>query len=240
MKYESFRALAKNNNLSRYEKIGFLDSQRKDKEIFIFDEITNKLTNLNLMKKKVLDIGPGCSDIPKLLIDLCDNQEHTLVFCDCEEMLAYHENKEFLFKIPGMFPNTFDQIHAISPKYDVILCYSVFQSVFVDINSWNFIDKCMMLLNPRGQFLIGDIPNSSKRKRFFSSQAGIEYHKKFMKVDNNPEVIFNKIEAGNIDDSVILSLIMRVRAAGFDAYLMPQGENLPLSNRREDILIIRP
>jgi len=240
MKYEHFRKLAKNNELSQYQKIGFLDLQRKGLEGIIFDEIKNKLANLNQERKAVLDIGPGCSELPKLLIDLCERQEHTLVFCDSEEMLSYHRNKKFLFKIPGIFPNTFEQVCAVNQKYDVILCYSVFQSVFVDVNTWDFIDKCMLLLNPQGQLLIGDIPNTSKRKRFFSSQKGIDYHKKNMKVDRDPEVIFNNIEAGNIDDAVILSLIMRVRAAGFDAYLLPQGENLPMSNRREDILIVRP
>ena len=43
-----------------------------------------------------------------------------------------------------------------------------------------------------------------------------------------------------MDDAVILSIIMRAQAAGFNAYLMPQAQELPMSNRRDDILIVKP
>ena len=42
--------------------------------------------------------------------------------------------------------------------------------------------------------LIGDIPNISMRKIFFSSSAGKDHHKKFINVDDDPDVIFNNIE----------------------------------------------
>jgi hypothetical protein len=48
------------------------------------------------------------------------------------------------------------------------------------------------------------------------------------------------VEAGRIDDAFLLAVVMRCRSAGFDAYLVPQSEDLPLANRREDILIARP
>ena len=88
--------------------------------------------------------------------------------------------------------------------------------------------------------LIGDIPNISKRKRFFRSAAGVAYHQAFMKTDEEPVVDFNTIEDGKIDDAVLLSLLLRCRTAGFDAYLLPQASALPMANRREDILIMRP
>ena len=37
----------------------------------------------------VLDVGPGCSDLPRLLIDLCRQQRHHLLLCDSAEMLAH-------------------------------------------------------------------------------------------------------------------------------------------------------
>jgi hypothetical protein len=43
-----------------------------------------------------------------------------------------------------------------------------------------------------------------------------------------------------IDDGVILGIVDRMRRRGFDAYVVPQSESLPLANRREDILIVRP
>ena len=48
------------------------------------------------------------------------------------------------------------------------------------------------------------------------------------------------IEEEKMDDAVILSIIMRAQAAGFNAYLMPQAQELPMSNRRDDILIVKP
>jgi hypothetical protein len=38
----------------------------------------------------------------------------------------------------------------------------------------------------------------------------------------------------------LLGLVMRARAEGFDAYLLPQRPDLPFANRREDLLCRRP
>jgi hypothetical protein len=43
-----------------------------------------------------------------------------------------------------------------------------------------------------------------------------------------------------VDDGVVLGIVDRMRRRGFDAYIVPQSELLPLANRREDILIVRP
>lgn len=238
--YDKFRDLAKNNKLTANEKIGFPDSYRKGLEKYILEDLLSKLTNFKKNNQSVLDIGPGCGDLPKLLINLCKQQNHTLVFNDSEEMLSFHEDQDNLYKVPGMFPGSYKSICAVQEKYDVILCYSVFHYIFVETNVWNFLDKCLMLLKPGGQLLIGDIPNISKRKRFFSSEAGINYHHEFMKTKNNPEVLYNKIEEQKIDDAILLSLIMRAQISGFDAYILPQGQKLPMYNRRDDILIMRP
>jgi hypothetical protein len=88
--------------------------------------------------------------------------------------------------------------------------------------------------------LIGDIPNVSKRRRFFSSPAGREYHRRFTGSDEPPEVTFNAVEPEKIDDAVLLGLVARARAAGCDAYLVPQADELPMANRREDLLVVRP
>jgi hypothetical protein len=61
-----------------------------------------------------------------------------------------------------------------------------------------------------------------------------------MKTDEAPVVEFNKVEFDQIDDAVVMSLIQRARAQGFDAYVVPQAPALPMANRREDILIVRP
>jgi hypothetical protein len=124
-------------------------------------------------------------------------------------------------------------------KVDIILVYSVLQYVFLEGNVWDFFDKALTLLAPGGQLLIGDIPNISKRKRFFSSENGKAFHKKLIGFDESPIVEFNRIEEHQIDDSVLISLLLRARFQGFNSYLLPQNLNLPMANRREDLLIIR-
>jgi hypothetical protein len=52
-------------------------------------------------------------------------------------------------------------------------------------------------------------------------------------------IIFNSLESGQIDDGVILGLVARMRAAGLHAFVLPQGPDLPMATRREDILIMR-
>jgi hypothetical protein len=42
-----------------------------------------------------------------------------------------------------------------------------------------------------------------------------------------------------MDDTVIFSLMMRLRKFGCETYLLPQNPDLPMANRREDILIVK-
>jgi hypothetical protein len=53
------------------------------------------------------------------------------------------------------------------------------------------------------------------------------------------DIEINAFERGKIDDAVVLALVARARAQGFDAYIIPQPDDLPLANRREDILMRR-
>lgn len=238
--FEDFRRFAQDESMSKYERIGFPDSYRQGYEPAIFDDICAKLTNLRRSGQQVVDIGPGCSDLPKMLVDLCKENRHSLTLIDSQEMLDLIDNTPFLEKLPAMYPHCPDWSAEHVGKVDVILCYSVLHYIFVDVSFFRFLDVSLSLLAPGGQMLIGDIPNVSKRKRFFSSEAGIRFHQNYMKTDEPPLVEFNRIEHEQIDDSVVMSLLQRARAQGFDAYLLPQGTALPMANRREDILIVRP
>ncbi len=112
--------------------------------------------------------------------------------------------------------------------------------IFIEAGFFKFIDRSLSLLAEGGSMLIGDIPNISKRKRFFSSSNGINFHQSFTGKNEIPEVNFIQIEEDKIDDAAIIGLIIRARNQGYDAYWLPQDEKLPMANRREDILIIRP
>lgn len=238
--FDDFRKMAQDATLSRYEKIGFPDSYRQGKEEFIFQNIVDNLPLLNEREKVVLDVGPGCSDLPRMMIELCRKQGHKLLLVDSEEMLAHLPDEEFIQKIPAYYPQCDELFNEYSAKVDVLLSYSVLQLVFAEGNVWDFLDRSLELLAEGGEMLLGDIPNISKRRRFFSSKNGIEFHKKFMNTKSFPDVKFNSLDRHNIDDSVILALLGRARSQGFDAYVLPMRRDLPMANRREDILIRRP
>jgi len=237
--FDAFRALAAAEGLSRYERIGFPDSYRAGHEENIYRDVCSKLTSLGTRGARVLDIGPGCSDLPHLLIETCRARGHELFLCDSPEMLALVPEEPFVRKCPGRFPQD-TNLAEHAGWFDAILVYSVLHYVFVEASVFDFLDACLGLLAPGGQLLIGDVPNITKRKRFFTSEAGVRCHQAFTGTDERPGVTFNVVERSKIDDAVILALVARARAAGFDAYVVPQAPDLPMANRREDILVTRP
>jgi hypothetical protein len=242
LKFDDFRSLAATDGLSKYEKIGFPDSYRAGKEEAIYSDISAKMPVTLTSGATILDIGCGCSDLPRMLIDTAQTHEQTLILIDSAEMLALlpASNSEKIIKIAGRYPDIPDFFCTFGQKIDSILVYSVFQYIFTEGNMYSFLDKSLTLLAPGGRMLIGDIPNISMRKRFFSSEAGIACHCAFTGTNEIPDVLFNQIEDGHIDDAVVMGVCARARAAGFHSFILMQGEELPMANRREDVLIVRP
>ena len=239
--FDDFKRLAQDESLTPYEKIGFPNSYREGKEELIFQDITRKLPNLAKANQIVLDIGPGCSGPAFMLIEWCRRQGHQLILVDSQEMLSHLPDEPFVEKIVGLYPDECDDLfQKYRGRIDAIVCYSVLHYIFVETNIFNFLDRSLSLLADGGELLIGDIPNVSKRKRFFSSPNGIRFHQAFTGTNEIPSVQFNAIEEGKLDDAVLLSLVLRARSAGYDAYLVPQPDELPMANRREDILIKKP
>jgi len=240
LSFDDFRDMANDKSLSCCEKIGFPDSYRKGREQAIFNDIQLKIPVLNEQGKTVLDIGPGCSELPQIISKLCKAHNHQLVLVDSDEMLDLLPDDTFIKKIAAYYPQCPQLFSDYSGRIDVIICYSVFHYIFTESSVWTFLDKSLELLAEGGSLLIGDIPNISMRRRFFSSDAGKRFHRNFTGENDDPDVTFNTLVTKSIDDSVIFSLLMRARDAGFDAYVLPQSSDLPMANRREDILIKRP
>jgi 2-polyprenyl-3-methyl-5-hydroxy-6-metoxy-1,4-benzoquinol methylase len=231
LRVDDFERMALDPSLSAHEKIGFPDSYREGFEDTIYRDIRSKLSRLDLVGAQVLDIGPGCAGLPRKLIEDCASRSQTLVLVDVEAMLSQLPSPPHVRKIAGTYPACRDAVPVSGAGFDAILCYSVLHYVFIEAAFWRFIDCSLALLAPGGQMLIGDIPNVSKRKRFFSSAAGVRFHQAFMQTG---------VEVDRIDDAVLQAIVARARAQGCDAYWLPQPETLPMSNRREDILICRP
>jgi 2-polyprenyl-3-methyl-5-hydroxy-6-metoxy-1,4-benzoquinol methylase len=236
--YEGFRELARDESLSLHEKVGFPDSYRAGREQEILADIRVKLSNLDLAGRKVLDIGPGCGGLAQAVLSLCREKGHALTLVDSAEMLALLPDEPFADKRPGRFPEDCSEyLAAQRGRLDAILVYSVVQYVFREGNLFAFFDACLDLLAEGGQLLIGDIPNRSMRKRFFSSARGVRFHQDFTGTAEVPAVTHDTLEPGHIDDAVLLGLVLRARSAGYDAFLVPQGAGLPMANRREDLLV---
>ena len=238
--FDDFRRMAGDDALSQYERIGFPDSYRAGKEGAIFEDITAKLPALGGGGKVVLDVGPGCSGLPLMLVELCRRRGHTLLLADSAEMLGRLPDEPFIRKFPAYYPRCDELFAEYAGRVDVLLCYSVLHYVFAESNLWDFLDASLSILADGGQMLLGDVPNVSKRRRFFSSPAGVRFHREFTQTETTPEVAFNRVERGQIDDAVVLALVARARAAGADAYVLPQRDDLPMANRREDILVRKP
>jgi len=240
--FDDFKDRAKDPNLSKWEKIGFPDSYRKESEKFIFDDVVEKLKLNDTKAQNILDIGCGCSTFVELIINFSNNQSKSLVLIDSEEMLANIDagaklRSQNLTLIPGCFPDIELNDEILSNKFDAILVYSVIQYPFLEGSIYSFIHKCVDLLNEGGRLLLGDIPNFSKRERFLASKSGQEF------LDQN-EVISHNIltdhrQSERIDDSIIFSILQRYRSFGCETYLLEQAPELPFSNRREDILIVK-
>lgn len=238
--FDDFRALAQDDSLSANERIGFPESYRAGKEAAILNDLIAKMPALSQRNRVVLDIGPGCGDLARAFMAHCERQAHDLVLIDSEEMLSHLPDSLGARKVAAYYPQCPEIFAEYIGKVDAIVVYSVFQYVFAESNVWDFLDRSLSLLAPGGSLLIGDIPNISKRKRFFASETGIRFHQAYTGTNEVPPAVFNTPEIGQIDDAVIMSIVNRARAAGFDAYIMPQAPDLPMANRREDILIIRP
>lgn len=239
-RFEDFKPLANDPSLSKYEKIGFPDSYRAGKEEAIFKDIISKLQVINKDNQLLLDIGPGCSDLPGLIHSYGISNGCKIVLVDSQEMLDLLPRHPETLAFAGRFPDQVPELlSAFQNRLDYIVTYSTLLCVFYDGCIFKFIDAAVSLLKPGGRLLIGDIPNISKRKRFFSSAAGKQFHKEFMQTEQDPEVQHGQLEPGQIDDGVILGIIQRYRGFGFDSYLLPQDKSLPFANRREDILIVR-
>ncbi|MBW8815709.1 MAG: hypothetical protein JF588_20015 [Caulobacterales bacterium] len=240
--YEGFRRLAREPGLSAHEKIGFPDSYREGFEPAILADIVAKLPRLASDEGlSVVDIGPGCAALPRMLIDLCRDRRHTITLVDSPEMLALLPDVAGVTrKAPGLFPKNAAEVRAAAGRADALICYSVLHYIYVDCNLFDFVDATVALLAPGGRALIGDIPNHSKRRRFFATEGGQAFHRAFTGSTEPYVVPHDTPVPGKIDDAVLMGLMQRAQAAGCDAYLLPQPADLPMANRRDDLLLARP
>lgn len=238
--FEDFKQMAQDNTLSVHEKIGFPNSYRQEYTKEILADILLKVPALSEESKTILDLGCGCDELATAIIDYCGERHHKLLLVDSKEMLSLLPDYEFIKKVACKFPDNDVFISSYQEAIDGIIIYSVLQHVVLEDNLFSFIDKALELLKPGAVLLLGDIPNISKRKRFFSSPKGIKTHQDFTATSEIPQINFFHVEYEKIDDSILFAILQRYRSFGFETYVVPQKSSLPMATRREDILIIKP
>ncbi len=238
--YEAFRVRARNEALSRNQRAGFPDEYRTSRSDGILQDISDKLPAFRAAGTRLLDIGCGCGELAEAIIKQAGRNNQSLTLIDSAEMLDQLPAAPHVHKVIGRFPACSQALESFAGQFDAILVYSVAQYVFSEANLFHFVDAAVDLLNERGALLLGDLPNASMRKRFFASPSGTRYHEAHYPEQPQPVVSFNEPQPGQLDDAVVLALVARSRAAGLQAFVMPQSPDLPMANRREDILVRRP
>ena len=221
-------------NISHTKKVGRYAIE-KSKEKNIFQDIVIKLELEN--KKNILDIGCGCGTVVFDLVHYVKKRKYiNVVLNDSNEVLNQIENELSIPKNIKFMPGKFSDIILKKDKmFDAIILYSVIH--YISKNEvYNFIDSILGKLEHHGLFLIGDIPNNNKRKRFNNSKFGKKYN------ENKTSCFISKnypsMDLSFFNDELIFNIIKYVRNKnGFNAYLLPRSEKLPFSHIRDDILI---
>ena len=232
--------MASDPTLSAHERSGFPDAYREGAQAAILADIEYKLPALAGPGATVIDIGCGAGPLAMALRDLCVERGHELVLVDSPEVLAHHTEGNALHMVAGRFPDTPEMFERWTGRCNAVLAYSVLQYSFVDASVFAFLDAVLMLLGPGGRALLGDLPNASMRQRFLDSEAGHEYHRAYTGTDEKPPTSALPLPAAEPDDAVALALVAHARLAGFHGWLVPQMSELPMANRREDLLFARP
>ena len=195
------------------------------------------------MGEPLLNFDPVVASMHIMLDDFAygmSKRRVTLSTSGVVPMLDKLGDHDGVHKTAAFYPDCPHLLQQLAGRTDAVIVYSVLHYIFVDTNLWTFLDQTLALLAPGGMLLLGDIPNGSMRKRFFASSTGHAFHRQFTGRDEDPVVDYNQLEPGQIDDSVVFAILQRARAAGLHGYVLPQPAHLPLANRREDILIVRP
>jgi SAM-dependent methyltransferase len=232
LSFEQFRQLASRGGLRAHERIDDPHDTRAGKLDAIVADIRGKLPQLGERARLVVDVGCGCGAMPAALVAHCERQDHRLWLVDSPEMLAHIPDAPHVTKVAGKFPNVFDRLRPVVGHVDAALAYSMLHYVFEHDNVWEFLDRALALLAPGGRLLIGDVPNWSKRQRLHAAL----HDQSTVPSDRRT----GEVWPGGLTDSVLFGLMGRATESRFEAYLLPQPPQLPMAERRVDLLFERP
>lgn len=189
---------------------------------------------------RLFDIGCGTG---LLLLPLSFIVEHAvgLDHPDVVEVVRGRARSDTLELIGGNFLDA----DVEGRSFSKILVYGVVQYLETETELHDFVGKALRLLAPGGRMLIGDMPNIDKKTRFLESESGAAFEKEWKqsglaetRVD--PARLLPGDAIVDFTDEVVARLLLFVRSAGLDAYVVPQPPDLPFGRTREDLLVIAP
>ncbi len=225
-------AIVKKKNSSRR---GGRHDEHKNSEKKIFSDIKNKLNLKN--NDNLIDIGCGAGPVCDYLVKYASKKKINLTLNDIPEVIRflkkrYKKNKKIKY-ISGEFQKT-----KIKKKFNKVLCYSVIQCTN---NPNTFFDKILNSVHGQSSILIGDIPNTSKKKRFLSSKFGKKFEEKRIgkKITNISAYLKKNEQNILINDGLLKKFLIKSKKRGFNFFILKQDNKLPFSYTREDILIER-
>jgi SAM-dependent methyltransferase len=209
-------------------------------EEMIVEDVFKKISQKT--NQDILDLGCGCGPLASLVIERCALLKHSVTMMDQRAVISELEQliqtSEKIKLINGIFP--YDSTLLGSQKFDSIILYGVMQYATDPIN---FVLSLIEFLRPGGHLLVGDIPNSDKKRRFLMTEHGMQIDKKYrLTFEPNKDVIPRvEIVAPPIDfnDKFVSELLAQVRGMACESFLLPQAVGLPFCFTREDLLIVK-
>jgi 2-polyprenyl-3-methyl-5-hydroxy-6-metoxy-1,4-benzoquinol methylase len=195
----------------------------------------------------ILDVGCGCGTFVHRLVSHSEKYSAKLSLIDDAPILSQIQcRSRKVQKLSGYFPTEVTP-QKIDQHFDVIIAYSVLH--YLD-QPTEFVMALAGLLNVGGRMLVGDIPNHSKRARMHTTVEGSNFERRYRGQPEKNQPLFASvedyeasIESGSfgegINDAFLLELVGRLRALGFEGFLLPQGLDLPYHYTREDLFVTR-
>tara|TARA_B100000900_G_scaffold411973_1_gene432779 strand:+ start:39934 stop:40653 length:720 start_codon:yes stop_codon:yes gene_type:complete len=207
--------------------------EHKNSEKKIFSDIKKKLDlkrNDNL-----IDIGCGAGPVCDYMVKYAKKNKINLTLNDIPEVIRflkkrYKKNKNIKY-LSGEF-----QKQKIKKRFNKVLCYSVIQCTN---NPKVFFNEILNIVSDQSSILIGDIPNTSKKKRFLTSKFGKKFEEKRIKkkINNINKYLKENKQNNLINDELIKEFLIKSKKKGFNFFILRQDSKLPFSYTREDILV---
>jgi SAM-dependent methyltransferase len=145
----------------------------------------------------------------------------------------------------SLVPGNFLDVQTPDSSYSKIFMYAMLHYLSTVEEVLGFVHKAAALLRPGGRMLLGDLPNADHKRRFLATQAGRAFDERWRASreraappgEDFPGESDDRL-VGAFGDASIARIMLEMRAAGFESYVVEQTPDLPFGHTREDLLVI--